>query len=401
MEDAVPAGARIVGIDVARALAVFGMFTVHLGVGAIGLLPDDPAEIVHGIARGRSSALFAFLAGVSLALVSGRSQPLAGQPLHRLRLRLLVRATILIVLGALLDVLGTRVAVILAYYGGYFVLALPLLRLRAPALAATAAAIWLVGPQASFVLRGLLGTSDYPQSSVDGPLDFLLTGYYPAFTFMAFVVAGMAVGRLDLSAGRVRAWLAGVGLGLVTLGYGGSWLALHPLGGLERLTHALSPAAAAGQAQTDLAYQQMVREWVSEQIGSLHGRVPTDTPLWLLVASPHSGTSFEIAGAVGAALLVLVACLVAADFLGAVCYPLAAAGAMALTVYVGHIVVIALIGAAPEDTAPFRLELFLVGALAFATLWRLLLGRGPLERGVSWASTVAADAAAPPDQPRR
>ncbi|WP_026122766.1 heparan-alpha-glucosaminide N-acetyltransferase domain-containing protein, partial [Nocardiopsis halotolerans] len=121
---------RIDGIDAARALAVFGMFAVHLGVESMGLLsPEDYAWDVHGVVRGNSSALFAFLAGVSLAMMTGRTRPVAGDPLRAAVVRILTRAVLIGVLGLGLDLLGVPVAVILTYYAGFFVLALPLLRL--------------------------------------------------------------------------------------------------------------------------------------------------------------------------------------------------------------------------------------------------------------------------------
>ncbi|GAA3736030.1 putative membrane protein YeiB [Spinactinospora alkalitolerans] len=399
-QDAVPARTgRITGVDAARALAVFGMFTVHLGVGSIGLLDGTAAEAFHQLTRGRSSALFAFLAGVSLALMSGHLAPLSGDPLYRVGMRVLVRAVVLALLGGLLDLLDAPIAIILTYYGGFFLLALPLLRLRAPALAAVAAGVAALGPQVSFLVRSAMGEPGYSAGSIGGVSDFLITGYYPACTFMAFVVAGMAVGRMDLRSTAVRVRAAAVGLGLVLLGYGGSWLLMYPLGGIDRLL-AVEIEAFYGSAElpaSDPAAMEPLRQWMAEQINALHGEVPTSSPLWLLVASPHSGTTFEIAGAVGTALLVLTACLVLADLLGDGLYPLTAAGSMALTVYVGHVVVIALIGASADQSAPFRLELFVAGALVLAALWHLILGRGPLERVLGRLARTGADLVVPPD----
>src|SRR5690606_22241967 len=136
-----PEPGRLVGVDVARALAVFGMFAVHLGVTSLGALDGPVAETAHELMRGRSSALFAFLAGVSLSLLSGRQTPLHGEPLHRVRVKILVRAALLAVIGVFADLLDTSVAIILVYYAGYFLLALPLLRLGAAALAAVAAGV--------------------------------------------------------------------------------------------------------------------------------------------------------------------------------------------------------------------------------------------------------------------
>ncbi len=384
---------RIAGIDAARALAVFGMLTVHLGVGSLGLAGlagDEAAEALHGLTRGRSSALFAFLAGVSLALMTGRTRPLPGLALQRPVARILVRAVVLALLGMFLDVLGAPVAVILAYYAGFFVLALPLLTLGPVALGCMAAAIALIGPQASFLLRSTMGDRGFRENSIGGVTDLLLTGYYPAFTFMAFVVAGMAVGRMDLNAARVRLGMLGTGAALALLGYGGSWLLLYPLGGVDRLAADLA-GPAWGTTGPDAAELAPMREWVVGELGNMHGQVPTDSPLWLLIASPHSGTSYEAVGAIGTSLLVLVACLYAAEYARVPLYPLSAAGSMALTVYAGHIVVMAAGGMSFQDTAPFRWEAFVVAALVLCTGWKLLLGRGPLERALGWLADRGAD----------
>ncbi len=379
----------------ARALAVFGMFTVHLGATSFGALDGPVAEAVHELTRGRSSALFAFLAGVSLALLSGRQVPLHGEPLRRICVKILVRAGLLALFGVLLDELGTSVAVILVYYACYFLLALPLLQLRAPALAATAAGIALLGPQLSYLIR-TQWEFGLPFVSVTRVDDFLLYGYYPAFTFMAFVVAGMAVGRLDLRSTAVRGALAAAGAALALLGYGLSWLLLYPAGAIDRIAVSQAPYYY-GTAESTVSSGElaMLRGVAEELIAFKHGTVPTDTPAWLLVASPHSGTTFEILGAVGTSLLVLAACLVAADLLRWGVYPLAAAGSMALTCYVGHIVVLAALGDPTGGAPPWLWETFVIAALLCATVWKLLLGRGPLERLLGTVADLAIRRTAP------
>ncbi|MET9488204.1 heparan-alpha-glucosaminide N-acetyltransferase domain-containing protein [Nocardia sp. NPDC006630] len=76
-ESAAPAASRLVALDVARGLAVLGMIVAHVGV-TRDLAWADPGSWLS-IANGRSSILFATLAGMSLALMSGRERPPAGQ----------------------------------------------------------------------------------------------------------------------------------------------------------------------------------------------------------------------------------------------------------------------------------------------------------------------------------
>ena len=68
-----PAAVRLRGVDVARGLAVLGMFGAHLLV-TDDLVWVDPSTWT-GLVDGRSSVLFALLAGVSVALLTGRTTP--------------------------------------------------------------------------------------------------------------------------------------------------------------------------------------------------------------------------------------------------------------------------------------------------------------------------------------
>jgi hypothetical protein len=122
--DSVP-GRRIGGLDVARGLAVLGMFGAHLG--DTGDLGWDPATW-RALADGRSSILFATMAGISIALLSGGRIRLGERELARARTRVLVRAAWVFAIGGVLELLGTFVAIILGVYAVLFVLALPFLR---------------------------------------------------------------------------------------------------------------------------------------------------------------------------------------------------------------------------------------------------------------------------------
>lgn len=378
-----PARRRIDGIDAARALAVFGMFAVHLGVVSFGLLPEEQGWELHSLVRGNSSALFAFLAGVSLALMTGRTRPVEGDPLRRAVVRILARALLIGLLGFVLDAFAVPVAIILTYYAGFFVLALPLLRARAALLWAAAGALALLGPVVSFLLRQDLFPEGFRAGALSSFTEFFLTGYYPAITFMAFVIAGMAVGRTDLTATAVRVRMAVGGAVTAAVGYLGSWVLLNPLGGLDRLTEAHSTFLNGSPlSSVDPETAGELRDNTIDAANSISGQVPTDSWWWLAVNTPHTGTTFEIFEAVGQALIVLVVCMLLAERLPRLMYPLTSVGRMPLTVYSGHILVLAVIVALhPENAAggPWYLEWFILGSLFFASLWRWAVGRGPFE----------------------
>lgn len=364
---------RLIGVDLARGLAVYGMYAAHVG--------PDPAEggvtgHLMELAHGRASALFAFLAGFSIMLITGRRTPRTGRAGRQAVAKVVIRALILLALGTALTLTGTPVEVILAFYGLYFLLVLPLYRLGAGTLAVIAAASTLVLPQILYVVQGALNAADggpggiwaWPEGG-DGIVSLLFTGSYPALTWVPFVIAGMAVARLDLAATAVRTRLALTGIGLAVLGYGGSWLALHLVpGALSKLSSGgLGEGGSTGSA------------WWSDTWGYPNG----DTPAGLLVASPHSETTLSIVANTGLAIAVLAACLAAVDAFPRFhrpARPVIAVGSMSLTAYVFHIVGIHFLGTEELPGSPLHVLLgFILAVTVFATLWARYFRRGPLE----------------------
>jgi uncharacterized membrane protein len=68
---------RIVGVDVARGLALLGMFPVHVFGAFDEAGSPTPAWMFAG---GRSSATFAVTAGLGLAFTPGGRRPATGRP---------------------------------------------------------------------------------------------------------------------------------------------------------------------------------------------------------------------------------------------------------------------------------------------------------------------------------
>lgn len=392
---------RLVGVDVARFLAVFGMFCIHF---AVPFTTGPVHDRISEFANGRSTALFTLLAGVSLALMTGRQEPPGGERLSDARVRVAIRAGILLIIGWILVMAtqdtGFLLTVIIPFYGLYFLLSVPFLGLRSRGLIISAVVAALAGPQLSFVLRGwiesdtpltglvsLINTVDPAHQLADeGILDLLLLGFYPAMSYLALVLAGMAVGRMDLRSTSTRLWI----------GIAGAVLAL----GARKLSKLLE---------------------LSEPPGPNDGTVDVLHPEWLLDSSAHSGTTFEIVSAAGVALVTLAVCLAVADLAGKWIKPLASAGSMALTLYALHVLVMnwqvvvggwhlcgkpdwmtALATSGPnlplgEPDLPsfprdghepegfvrfvniYIAEIFLIFALASANLWRRFFRRGPLE----------------------
>ncbi|GAB2714364.1 DUF418 domain-containing protein [Nocardia thraciensis] len=384
-EDAAPgpSTARLVGVDLARALAVFGMYTVHVGPPLSAT--DGVGSWIRYLAEGHSSVLFATLAGFSLLLIAGRRKPKTGLAGRQAKARIAIRALILIAMGTAMTMAYGDV-VILAIYGVFFLLALPLVRLSAKTLALVAAALALVTPQLAFVLRPLL--TEPIRQSIDaydpleklsgvGVLDLLLTGMYPTITWMPFVIAGMALARLDLAATAVRVRVAALGAALALLAYGMSRL----LGGPDALK--------------SMAESMPGSDALPPAAGS--GAFPSQGASSLLLAGPHSGTTFDIVGSVGVALLVIVGALAAMNrlaWLRRLATPLIAVGAMSLTAYVGHFVAMSALSmsAGPggdHQTSWVPLLVLILAVTVFATLWSRYFRRGPLEYLLNTATKPA------------
>ncbi|TAK70254.1 MAG: DUF1624 domain-containing protein [Actinomycetota bacterium] len=374
-------GGRIVGVDVARGVALLGMLAVHL----LPAVDGGQVSLGHAVAAGRSAALFALLAGVTIALTSGGPVPPRGLVLGGHAAALAARAAMIALLGLALGSLGSGLAVILTYYGLLFAVAIPLLRLPARALATMAALAVVVAPVLSQLLRTVTPEPSLVVPSFAAvwadPLgqlrDVGLTGYYPVLSWSAYLLAGMAVGRLAL-----RRWQVGLGLlvgGAVLAGvaHTASWLLLDVAGGAA----VVDPA---GQLATTARY----------------GTTPTDSWWWLAVDVPHSGTPLDLAATIGSSLFVLGLALLAVRLLPRLLFPLAAVGAMPLTLYCVHVVVLAV----PDvpRSSPAALLTQAVVALLAATAWRVFVGRGPLETlvgTVAQAARVAALSSARPPPP--
>jgi uncharacterized membrane protein YeiB len=376
---------RLTGIDVARGFAVLGMYAVHVG--------PDPLE--GGPARwfkpfeGHSAALFAVLAGLSIALMSGGRRPKTGRDRTRVALRLASRAPVLVALGLLLGGLGTGYMVILAYYGACFLLAIPWLRFRARTLAVAALVTAVVLPLVSFALRSAAAPRDLVFEAPDvGWADFttwpglghaaavlLLTGTFPAATLLAYLFAGMAIGRLDLASPVVCRRLVAGGVALAGAAYGVSWVATEVFGGLDAVLRALEPAAA-GYGMSPEWLLHLNETWI-------HGTPPTTTWAWELLPIGASCTPFDLLISIGGAAAVIGACQLAAPRFARLLRPLADLGGRALSAYALHFVAIWLLWDSEDDGADLfgvlHFAEFCVVALAAAVAWRRWVGRGPLE----------------------
>jgi hypothetical protein len=348
--------------------------------------------LVQQVAGGRSAALFAVLAGASMALMSGRTEPVTGLPGLRVAVRLGVRAVTVSMIGLALGELDTSLAVILTYYGLLFLLGIPFLQLRWKPLAVLAAIGTVTAPVVSQLVRPHLPEPSYDSPSFHGlvaPLHLLseltFTGYYPAATWLPYLVAGMAVGRLDLTRRSVALVLAVGGQAVALVGKGVSALLLAQEGVTETLTRTYTGPAGGDSLDQTLPH-------------GLCGRTPPRSWRSLAVTAPHSGTPFDLMHTTGTSLSVIGMALLVAPLAPRLFAVVFGAGAMTLTLYSLHVLL-----RIPQlwdgyGYAVFAKHVALV--LAIGAAFRLLDRSGPLERMVAILANAVAGGPAPAAAPR-
>lgn len=382
-------GRRLVGVDAARGLALLGMMSVHV---LSSTDANGDVSLAYLVSSGRASALFAVLAGVGLALATGRTEPLAGTALRSARAGVVARGVVVAAVGLTLGLWSTPVAVILVHYGVLFCAAVPFLGLRARPLAVIAGAWLVLSPVLAHALRPLLPPGPRPNPSWETLADpaallstLMLTGYYPVLQWTGYVLAGLAVGRMALHRTEIAAGLAAGGAVLAAGAQLVSALLLGPAGGYDRIVASVPEDSPIAFVPLDLALRT-----------SLYGTTPTSSPWWLAVAGPHSGTPLDLVHTTGTALLVLGLCLLLAGRWPVVLLPLAAAGSMTLTLYTAHVLFLGpLAGPTVAWTPTTVLVVHGCVALVVATLWRSAGLRGPLEAVAAAASRAAGRAVSP------
>ncbi|OZM79352.1 heparan-alpha-glucosaminide N-acetyltransferase domain-containing protein [Pseudonocardia sp. MH-G8] len=366
--------ARIVGVDVARGAALLGMMAVHV---LDSFDAQDAPTATTLVAAGRSAATFALVAGVSVALLSGGRHVVRGSERTAVAGGLVVRALLIGAIGLALGALAESNGVdgILPFYAVLFLLAVPLLACPPAVLAGLAAAVAVVGPVLLVATAGLpLPDPDSDPTFtalVQDPLavvaQLFLTGSYPVVVYLAYLCAGLAIGRLDLTARRVAWWLFGGGVALAVVARLASVLLLYPLGGFAVLISGSSPGGTAAETARTLL-------WDPD---------PATSWWYLALPAPHSESTVDLVHTLACAVAVLGAALLLtrSRIPARLLSPLAAAGSMALTLYSAHLVLLAT--GVLEDEPVVLFGLMVVGAGAFAVVWRRLLGQGPLERVVA------------------
>lgn len=349
---------RVEGYDLARALAYFGMVFVHfrICVSAKDAGPTWLGSVVDQL-DGRAAATFVTLAGAGMSLMARPSWTTGDQvELTKVRGKLLRRAAFLFVLGLLYFEIWP--ADILHCYGVYLAIGTLLLTAKSRTL-------WYVAVGFVIAYLPLFVMFDYSEGwkwstlSYRGfwtPLGLLrnlfFNGFNPVIPWTAFLLLGIALGRLDLLDPRVRRRVVSAGLAAAVLGEALSRILLH-------------------YARTNLNQMMDI-----EDIHAIFGTEPMPPlPLFMIVAA---GVAHAVIGLSVAA---------AERWKGAVWLSaLVRTGRMALTLYVAHVVIglgtLESLGWLQRGTVTFAVAsaaVFCLVSVLFAVVWSRRFTRGPLE----------------------
>jgi len=347
---------RIVGVDLARALAIIGMIIVNFK-SVFGEEGSDLLKSIAGIFDGKAAATFVVLAGVGLAFMSNRAvrENNLGK-LRTARHRILKRAVFLFVIG--LSYLVLWPADILHFYGIYMLLALPFIGRTDKSMLLAAAGLIFSYPL-------LLLAFDYDAGWDFTTLEYLdfwtlsgffrnllYNGFHPVLPWAAFLLFGLWFGRQDLqhTAFLKKAFWTG--------------------GGVFLTMQLLSFGALALFSEGDPA--------IWEELALLFGTSPMPPlPIYMI-------------NGIAAAVTIICACILLTRR-----YPtsrlldaLVKTGQLALTFYVAHVVVgigiVEVFLAKPLGSYSIAFSLgyaflFSLGCVLFAASWRKHRKAGPLE----------------------
>lgn len=373
---------RLRGIDAARGLALLGMMATHL----LPTFESNPSLTPTWIGltfSGRAAALFAVLAGVGLALSTGKNRPLEGAELSAARRGVGLRALVIAAVGLTLGGLDVNVAIILVHYAVLFLCVLPFLGLGVKRLCAWAAG-WILGsPVLAYLLRPWLLAPEPPLRLGHNPAwedlgtpsrllaDLFLTGYYPVLQWLSYLLVGLAIGRLVLTKALVPALLLVGGTVVAVAAKSLGVAAMEDWGGRAALEKVLnSPGYPLGSVlQVNLAGLPQEGSW-----------------WWLASAAPHSGTPLDLLHTSAVAAAVIGACLllgrlaewVDLDLL----LPLRGPGAMTLTLYTVHVWVVSSFYLKPLPAGWTEDGMYLAhaaAAVAVGIVFARMSWRGPLE----------------------
>ncbi|UJP63786.1 DUF418 domain-containing protein [Mongoliitalea daihaiensis] len=347
---------RIIGIDIARALAVFGMIIVNFKI----VLGENGLNWVKSFASafdGKASATFVVLAGIGLALMTNSALRTNDfQKIQIARIKIAKRALFLFIIG--LSYIVIWPADILHFYGVYMLFILILLTSNGKTIIISTIGLILIYPF-------ILGVLDYENGwdfETLHYLDFwtfngffrnlLFNGFHPVIPWASFMLFGFWFGKQDLRNDRFikkAFWVSSIAFVVILI-----------------LSHVSISFLSKGNEQT-------VNE-LSQIIGT----------------NPMPPLPIYMANGIAISISIISACIIIGKIFSKnkLLLALNKTGQLALTFYVAHVIIgMGIIEAInPEKMGNYPIEfsvgyalLFSFLCIFFATFWLKRRENGPVE----------------------
>lgn len=358
------------GIDVARGFALLGMFAVHI-------LPaynqqDDRATVVWLLFAGTSSALFGVLAGAGLTFTTGGAFPYRGRRMLRAHVQIVLRSIALLAVGFAVNQAPLHTYNILVYFAAAFILAIPFTLMRVRYLALVSAGFMVILPLLRYWIHTHTAHAGYypnPRLSdlVADPAGvantLVISGVYPAVTWLAFITVGIGVGRLIVRWPQAPMFLFACG--------GLAYALIRPLSILiERSSWGYELISSC----LPFANEDAVDDFI---VFGPTGELPTGCLGWIITGSPHGESPLALLMGATAAVGVIGLSMLLSSKIPGILDPLATIGKIPATLYLSHLVLLAY---TPNWTPAWALLVFQIGAaIVFGYLWKLVYRQGPVE----------------------
>ncbi|RZU62064.1 acyltransferase family protein [Zhihengliuella halotolerans] len=328
---------RIPALDLARGIAILGMFFAH----AAPVAAESPLALKALAAGAQVTApLFVMLAGVSIGLMSGGATPVSRGRRAGTIAQLARRAGALILIGLVLWQLNSRIAIVIDYIGITTLLLLLVLFLPRLWLVAVAAAAVVASPMLhEWSLASGLAAEAAANPVTAKIVSWLFAGpSYWAPMFLFFALSGLILARSDVRRPATARWCMLSGPGLALLG----------------AACAVLTADSAHPGSNSTAGNLVAIGCATSVIGFL---------LWIYRR--------QVGG-----------------YLPRMLGPVEAAGRMPLTIYTLQVFLFAGFGRLFDVTNswPFLIGITIVSLVGAWAWMRFVASQGPLERVVSWAS---------------
>jgi len=347
---------RIVGIDVARALAIMGMILVNFKI-AFGDKGNEVYKLFASIFEGKAAATFVVLAGIGIAFMSNNAVKSNDKiKLKNPRIRIAKRAIFLFVIGLLYTPIW--IADILHFYGIYMLITLLLITSSRQLIFNLGLLLILVYPFLMLLWNYDTGwnfeTFVYSDFwSVSGFFrNLFYNGFHPVIPWTAFMLLGLWYGKQDLSNEKFikKSILVSISVFIIML----------------LISKVLITVLSEGNQETLLELKQVL------------GTSPMP-PLPIYMISGSSIAIFIIS------LSILIAKKYKKNF---IIIALTKTGQLALTFYVAHVIIgmgiVEFIN--PEKMGKYPIEfsiiyalIFCVFCVLFAVIWTKFKNTGPLE----------------------